>query len=98
MINKIGNTPDLTGSRPELTIENRKDTKSFSDYLLNKLEEVDQLQKDAGNAAKEMFLNDTVDIHNVVISMQKAEVSFRLMMQIRNKVVSAYQEIMRMPV
>ena len=63
-----------------------------------KLNEVDALQKEANQTAKEMLIDGTTDVHNVVIAMQKAELGFRLMMQIRNKVVSAYQEIMRMPV
>ena len=38
------------------------------------------------------------DLHTTVIAMQKADLSFQMMMQVRNKIVQAYQEIMRMPV
>jgi flagellar hook-basal body complex protein FliE len=39
---------------------------------------------------------ESQDLHTTVIAMQKADLSFQLMMQVRNKIVEAYQEIMRM--
>jgi flagellar hook-basal body complex protein FliE len=41
---------------------------------------------------------ESQDLHNTVIAMQKADLSFQMMMQVRNKIVQAYQEIMRMQV
>ena len=41
---------------------------------------------------------ESQDLHNTVIAMQKADLSFQMMMQVRNKIVQAYQEIIRMQV
>ena len=41
---------------------------------------------------------ESQDLHTTVIAMQKADLSFQMMMQVRNKIVQAYQEIMRMQV
>jgi flagellar hook-basal body complex protein FliE len=47
-------------------------------------------------ATTELLQGDRQDVHNVMISVEKADVAFQLMMQVRNKIVSAYQEISRM--
>jgi len=41
---------------------------------------------------------ETQDIHNTMIAIEKADLTFQLMMQVRNKIISAYEEIMRMQV
>jgi flagellar hook-basal body complex protein FliE len=41
------------------------------------------------------FLNDDTDLHSVMMALEKADVSFQMMMQVRNKIVAAYQEIMK---
>ncbi len=41
---------------------------------------------------------ETQDLHTTMIAVQKADLSFQMMMQVRNKIVQAYQEIMRMQV
>jgi flagellar hook-basal body complex protein FliE len=41
---------------------------------------------------------ETQDLHTTLIAMQKADMSFQTMMQVRNKIIQAYTEIMRMPV
>ena len=45
-----------------------------------------------------MLLGDTDQLHQSVIAMQEASVAFSLMVQVRNKLVDSYQELMRMPV
>jgi len=45
-----------------------------------------------------MQINNRGSIHEVIIAMEKADISFRTMLQVRNKVLDAYQEIMRMTV
>ena len=47
---------------------------------------------------KSKSLTDKVSLHDTMIAMEQADVSFRLMMQVRNKIVEAYQEILRMQV
>lgn len=71
----------------------------FGKMLKDAINEVNQLTTDADASVKEHLVSgDTQDLHQTMIAMQKAQVSFETMMQIRNKIVKAYEEIMRMPV
>ena len=71
---------------------------SFSGMLKNSLDDVDRLQKEADQAVQELASGNGKDIHNVMIALEKAEISFQLMMQVRNKIINAYETIMRMQV
>jgi flagellar hook-basal body complex protein FliE len=57
-----------------------------------------EILKDAISTVNELQLmtGESQDLHTTVIAMQKADLSFQMMMQVRNKIVQAYQEIMRM--
>lgn len=72
--------------------------KAFSDFLKGSIAEVNKLQTEADEAIQELALGRQNDLHHTMIALEKAEVSFKLMMQVRNKIVSAYEEIMRMQV
>ena len=71
----------------------------FAEMLKNAIDKVNETQKTA-NALRESYeMGDPeVDITQVMIASQKSTVAFEAMTQVRNKLVSAYQEIMRMPV
>ncbi len=69
---------------------------SFSDLLDEAVFHVDQLQAEANAKVGSMMGGNTADVHDAMIAVQKADLSFQLMMQVRNKVVQAYQEIERM--
>lgn len=69
--------------------------KSFGEFLKESLETVNRLQKEADQAVRDLALGRGQNLHQAMIAMEKAEVSFRLMMQVRNKIVAAYEEIMR---
>ena len=71
---------------------------SFGTFLRDSMAEVDRLQKEAGRAAEELAAGRTENIHETMIALKKAEISFKMMMQIRNKIVKAYEEVMRMQV
>ena len=68
----------------------------FSDYLLKALGEVDHLQQEASSSARQLALGDSKFLHNTIIAHEKASLALQLTIEIRNKVVEAYQEIMRM--
>ena len=70
----------------------------FNAHLKDALGEVNELQSKAGEAIQQMVGEGKGDLQDTMIALEKADVSFRLMMQIRNKVLDAYQEIMRMQV
>lgn len=71
---------------------------SFGDMLNNIAGEINQQQIDADKAIAKVELDDSASIHDAIIALEKANISFRTMMQVRNKVIEAYQEIMRMQV
>ncbi len=70
---------------------------TFQKALQEALDEVNSLQHQADRAVKELAVGETQDLHKTMIMLEKADLSFRLMMQVRNKLLDAYQEIMRMP-
>ncbi|MDR3710578.1 MAG: flagellar hook-basal body complex protein FliE [Capsulimonadaceae bacterium] len=72
------------------------DGKSFSKALADAAEQVNSLQNDAANQAQLFAAGQTNDIHSVMIASQKATVALELTTQVRNKVLEAYQEVMRM--
>lgn len=71
---------------------------SFGDYLKNMIAEVNTQQSEADRSITNVELGNTSSIHDAMVALEKANISFRTMLQVRNKVVEAYQEIMRMQV
>jgi len=69
---------------------------SFGQFLKESIEQVNRLQNEADKSIVDFATGKVKDIHQVMISVQKADISFRLMQQIRNKLVEAYREIMHM--
>jgi flagellar hook-basal body complex protein FliE len=67
----------------------------FGSALKSAIQGVDQYQQDA-NSAVQQFLKGNGELHNVALATQRAEMALDLGLQVRNKVVSAYQEIMKM--
>ncbi len=71
----------------------------FSSALKQSLDEVNQIQKSAGKLAEGFEKGDpNVELSEVMIEMQKARVSFEALSQVRNKLITAYQEIMNMQI
>ncbi len=70
----------------------------FGALLEKTVGEVERLQQEAGRAAEAMASGQTESIHETMIALKKAELSFKMMMQVRNKIVKAYEEVMRMQV
>jgi len=71
---------------------------NFGEVLENAIQEVNDLQTQAGEESQKLMTGEINDIHSAMIAVQKADVSFQMMMQVRNKLVNAYQEIMKMQV
>lgn len=68
----------------------------FSSVLEGAIQAVEGPGKAAGQAIQNMLAGDGGELHSVALAVERADVAFDLAMQVRNKVVSAYQEIMRM--
>ncbi len=72
--------------------------KSFNEIIKTSIADVNKLQKDSDNAVRNLVTGEETDIHKTMIKMEKAEISFQLMMAVRNKIVTAYETIMRMQI
>ena len=102
-IKDITNFPGIAGLRgPEglakPTDAEKKDG-GFAAALKSSLSEVNAMQQKADAAVSALATGDSkVSLHETMIAMEQADVSFRMMMQVRNKIVEAYQEILRMQV
>ena len=66
--------------------------KSFGEMLKSSINEVDRLHKEADQALQDMAAGKGKGIHETMIALEKAEISFQLMMQVRNKIIAAYEQ------
>ena len=69
---------------------------AFADTLKNAVEDVAALQRESDAAQTAYAHQADVDLHDVLIKVEEAEIAFKTMMEVRNKLVSAYQDILRM--
>ncbi len=76
----------------------KKNTVNFKETVSNYVNEVNNLQLKAGESIENFATGKVENVHEVMIAMSKAEVSFKFMMETRNKLVDAYKEIMKMQV
>jgi flagellar hook-basal body complex protein FliE len=70
---------------------------SFKDILSSAIGEVENSRSGAAKTVEQFLSGDGEDLHSTILATQRAELEFQMFMQVRNKVVSAYQEIMKMP-
>ena len=68
----------------------------FANVLKDSLSEVNRLQQKADASITALATTGKASLHDTMIAMEEASVSFKLMMQVRNKIISAYEEISRM--
>jgi len=68
----------------------------FREVLHSAMDDIQQLEGQAETQVAGVLGGNGADVHSAIIAVEKADLSFQLMMQVRNKIVSAYQEISRM--
>lgn len=85
---------DLQKIVPPTASPQPKPDSSFGNFLKEAVNQVSSLEK-GSNEEMQKYLSNEADLHSVMISLEKADLSFQVMMQARNKIVQAYQEIMR---
>ena len=71
---------------------------SFGDVVKGAVEALDKTQKGAEHEIAQAVTGETPDLHRTLIALQTADLSFQLGLQVRNKLIGAYEEIMRMQV
>ena len=86
-------TPDISASKGA-----EDATKSFQETLDGFVSNVNDLQTSANAAIDKMASGQAADVHEVMIAVEKAKVSFDLLLQVRNKMLDAYKQIMQMQI
>ncbi|MFJ7933136.1 flagellar hook-basal body complex protein FliE [Sporosarcina sp. NPDC096371] len=71
---------------------------SFGSFLKAAIQDVNAKQHESDVMTQKLVLGQDVELHDVMISAQKASIALNATMEVRNKMVEAYQEIIRMPV
>jgi flagellar hook-basal body complex protein FliE len=70
---------------------------AFQDVFTSAIQDVEAFGQNATASAQKFLSGEGEELHTTIMAAQRAELSFDMFLQVRNKVVSAYQEIMRMP-
>jgi flagellar hook-basal body complex protein FliE len=84
---------------PELKkVDTNSNNTSFSEILKNELDKVNDIQLNAEQATQDLLTGKATDVHQVLIATEEAKLSLEMAVQIRNKLVDAYQEISRMQI
>ena len=73
-------------------------SKSFGDFLLDSVNKVNSMQKDANLQIEKLATGQSKNIHETMLAVERAEMAFKSMNQVRSKVIDAYREIMRMQI
>lgn len=88
----VGRTDGASKSASGLTGEN------FKQFLQRSLEEVNQMQAESEAAQEALITGKTDDVTQVMSAVEKADIAFNTLMSVRNKLVEAYQEVLRMQI
>jgi flagellar hook-basal body complex protein FliE len=81
--------------KSQLNTPKEQPAESFANVLKSAVSGVNQDQLDAEKSINNYVSGKDTNLHNTLLSLEKAEVSFKLMMQVRGKLMEAYQQIMR---
>ena len=88
-----------TAPKAAATAAQQTGADGFGKLVRNSLDQVNNLQQQASAAQNKFELGDpNTDLASVMLATSKAQVSFRAMVEVRNRLVNAYQEIMNMPI
>ncbi len=83
---------------PESDSLQKTDSTGFGELLKSAVDSVNEVQQEAGQLSNAFMRGETQDLVKVMVSLQKANIGFQAMVQVRNRMVSAYQDIMNMPI
>ena len=84
--------PQVTGTAGQLGAASAQ-TPSFKDMLLDSVQQVNSMQQEANRAVENLMTGGDANPAEVLTAVQKADLAFRMVMQVRNKLVAAYSEI-----
>lgn len=95
IVREAGNM-EISPNRQE--IADGEGTQSFADVLSNAINSVDETMKSSDQKVQQFIAGESNNVHDVMISMKRAQLSFEMMVEIRNKAIETYQEISRMQI
>ena len=82
----------------DIKLDKSKEKESFSSFLKNALNQVNEMQIESDEYKKMLAVGDIDNLHDVMIASDKANTAMQVTLSIRNKVVEAYKEIMRIQI
>jgi len=95
MQNNIGSISDINGIADKLNKSNKVSNEDFSRVLEESLGEVNKTQIRGDKAMADIATGEVKNLHQAALAIDKAEISMKVMLEIRNKALSAYKEIAR---
>ena len=97
LLGKIGQvvTDDLLTNKQNKTNNSTTAGPSFADLLKKSIDETNTLKQDASKAETDIATGQVKDLHKAAIAIEKADINMKLMLEVRNKAISAYKEIQR---
>ncbi len=94
MTNSISKIKSATSSVQNAN-DIKKSSEDFSSFLKESIKEVNKLQKEGDKAMSDIATGSVKDLHQAAIAIDKAELSMKLMLEVRNKALNAYKELSR---
>jgi flagellar hook-basal body complex protein FliE len=73
-------------------------TRSFGEMLMESISQVNGLQEEANQSIQKLVTGENKNLHETMLAVEKAEIAFKTMNQVRMKVIEAYREVMRMQI
>lgn len=100
MVNLNPNVGSVFQNIPASASQSQKSAggQDFAKVVQNQLSEVNSLQDDSASAVKDLLVGKNQDINSVVAAVAKSDMSFKLMVNVRNKIIEAYKETMKMQI
>jgi len=99
-MNSIQGLAHIASGTPQISPESEvsKSSNAFGDMLKTMVQDTNQAQSDGDNAIENLQSGKAQHLHEVMISVEEADMSMRMLVQLRNKALTAYEEIMRMQI
>lgn len=90
--------PYLLNDAAKVNFENGETQKTFGEFLSDSMSKVNSMQAEANTAIERLVTGQTKNIHETMLAVEKADIAFRTMNQIRMKVLDAYKEVLKMQI
>ena len=95
-LNSLAPVKGLTDLGQATAGEAASESTNFADILKSALQEVDAAQSSAEQEVRNLMTGESTDMHSAILAVQKADVSFQMMMAVRGKLIDAYRTVMQM--